>query len=100
MRKRINNEWIYYLERANFLSDNGRTFKDSFKEDFPYCLSRMLITVLPNSSSGLSKIIFIAVGTPTASDGISADLKNVYKVAKDISKNINNMSLPTTKGKL
>ncbi|MAJ57114.1 MAG: UDP-glucose 6-dehydrogenase [Candidatus Pelagibacter sp.] len=45
----------------------------------------------------LSKIIFIAVGTPTARDGISADLKNVYKVAKDISKNINNYKIIVNK---
>ena len=45
----------------------------------------------------LSKIIFIAVGTPTAADGISADLKNVYKVAKDISKNINNYKIIVNK---
>ena len=45
----------------------------------------------------LSKIIFIAVGTPTAKDGISADLKNVYKVAKDISKNINNYKIIVNK---
>ena len=45
----------------------------------------------------LSKIIFIAVGTPTAKDGISADLKNVYKVAKDISKNINKYKIIVNK---
>ena len=45
----------------------------------------------------LSRIIFIAVGTPTAKDGISADLKNVYKVAKDISKNINNYKIIVNK---
>ena len=45
----------------------------------------------------LSKIIFIAVGTPTAKDGISAELINVYKVAKDISKNINNYKIIVNK---
>ncbi len=36
-----------------------------------------------------SDIVFIAVGTPTARDGVSADLKNVYAVTKIIAKNIN-----------
>ena len=44
-----------------------------------------------------SDIIFIAVGTPTAKDGVSADLKNVYAVAKVISKNINKYKLIITK---
>ena len=44
-----------------------------------------------------SDIIFIAVGTPTAKDGVSADLKNVYAVAKVISKNINKYKIIITK---
>ena len=44
-----------------------------------------------------SDIIFIAVGTPTAKDGVSADLKNVYAVAKIISKNINKYKIIITK---
>ena len=36
-----------------------------------------------------SDIVFIAVGTPSAKDGVSADLKNVYAVAKVIAQNIN-----------
>ena len=55
MKKKINFGLIYFLDWANFLSDKGGTFKDSFREDLPYSLSRMLITVLPNSSSWLSK---------------------------------------------
>ena len=41
----------------------------------------------------LSKIIFIAVGTPTAKDGVSADLKNVFKVTKQIATNVNNYKI-------
>ena len=44
-----------------------------------------------------SDIIFIAVGTPTAKDGVSADLKNVYAVANVISKNINKYKIIITK---
>ena len=40
-----------------------------------------------------SKIIFIAVGTPTAKDGVSADLKNVFKVTKQIATNVNNYKI-------
>jgi UDPglucose 6-dehydrogenase len=44
-----------------------------------------------------SDIVFIAVGTPTAKDGVSADLKNVYAVAQTISKNINKFKIIITK---
>ena len=40
------------------------------------------------SSVNKSEIIFIAVGTPTAKDGVSADLSQVINVAKLISKKI------------
>ena len=40
-----------------------------------------------------SDIVFIAVGTPTAKDGISADLKNVYSASKIIANNINKYKL-------
>ena len=35
-----------------------------------------------------SDIVFIAVGTPTAKDGVSADLSQVFSVAQVISKKI------------
>ena len=37
------------------------------------------------------------MGTPTAKDGVSADLKNVYAVANVISKNINKYKIIITK---
>jgi len=39
-----------------------------------------------------SELIFICVGTPTSKNG-SADLKYVFKAAKEISKNINNFKI-------
>ena len=39
----------------NDMGGAGDAFKDSLRGDFPYSLSRILITVLPNSSSLLSK---------------------------------------------
>ena len=40
------------------------------------------------SSINKSDIIFIAVGTPTAKDGVSADISQVFSVAQLISKKI------------
>ena len=45
-----------------------------------------------NKSIKDSKIIFICVGTPTSKDG-SANLKYVYNVAKEISRNINKFKI-------
>ena len=42
-------------------------------------------------------IVFIAVGTPTSKDGLSANLQSVYDVAKLISKNINSHKIIITK---
>tara|TARA_B100000963_G_scaffold348911_1_gene357197 strand:+ start:3661 stop:4968 length:1308 start_codon:yes stop_codon:yes gene_type:complete len=58
---------------------------------------RLNFTVDINKAIKNSDIIFIAVGTPTARDGVSADLKNVYAVAKIISKNINRYKIIVTK---
>ena len=44
-----------------------------------------------------SDIIFIAVGTPPSKDGKSADLSNVLKVVKTISKNLNKYKIIITK---
>ena len=62
----------YKSKRLSFTTDIARAIKDS-------------------------DIIFIAVGTPTDKDGVSADLKNVYAVAKVISKNINKYKIIITK---
>jgi len=44
-----------------------------------------------------SDIVFIAVGTPTAKDGVSADLSQVFTVAKLISKRIKSHKIIVTK---
>ncbi len=49
------------------------------------------------SSINRSDIIFIAVGTPTAKDGISADLSQVFSVAQLISKKIKSHKIIITK---
>lgn len=40
-----------------------------------------------------SDIVFIAVGTPTAKDGVSADLSQVFSIAQLISKKLNLIKL-------
>jgi len=49
------------------------------------------------SSIKKSDIVFIAVGTPTAKDGVSADLSQVFSVAKLISKGIKSHKIIVTK---
>ena len=49
------------------------------------------------SSINRSNIIFIAVGTPTAKDGVSADLSQVFSVAQLISKKIKSHKIIVTK---
>jgi UDPglucose 6-dehydrogenase len=44
-----------------------------------------------------SDIIFICVGTPTKKNGNSADLSQIYNVAKEISSSINNFKIIITK---
>ena len=44
-----------------------------------------------------SDIIFICVGTPTKKGGNSADLSQIYNVAKDLSKSINKFKIIITK---
>lgn len=44
-----------------------------------------------------SDIVFVAVGTPTAKDGVSADLSQVFSVAKLISKGIKSHKIIVTK---
>ena len=62
-----------------------------------YKSKRLFFTTDINKAIKDSDIVFIAVGTPTAKDGVSADLKNVYAVAKIISKNINKYKIVITK---
>jgi len=49
------------------------------------------------SSINKSDIVFIAVGTPTAKDGVSADLSQVFSVAQLISKKIKSRKIIVTK---
>ena len=49
------------------------------------------------SSIKKSDIVFIAVGTPTAKDGVSADLSQVFSVARLISKRIKSHKIIVTK---
>jgi UDPglucose 6-dehydrogenase len=49
------------------------------------------------SSINKSDIVFIAVGTPTAKDGVSADLSQVFSVAQLISKKIKSHKIIVTK---
>ena len=49
------------------------------------------------SSINKSDIIFIAVGTPTAKDGVSADLSQVFSVVQLISKKIKSHKIIVTK---
>ncbi len=58
---------------------------------------RLFFTTNINEAIKNSDIVFIAVGTPTSKDGVSADLKNVYAVAKIIAKNINKYKIIITK---
>ena len=58
---------------------------------------RVFFTTDINKAIRSSDIIFIAVGTPPSKDGKSADLSNVFKVAKTISKNLNKYKIIITK---
>jgi len=62
-----------------------------------YKSKRLFFTTDIDQAIKDNDIVFIAVGTPTAKDGVSADLKNVYAVAKTISKNINKYKIIITK---
>ena len=58
---------------------------------------RLVFTTDINNAIKNSDIVFIAVGTPTAKNGQSADLSSVFKVVKIISKNINKHKIIITK---
>ena len=46
-----------------------------------------------NASIKKSDIIFICVGTPTKRSGTSADLSQIYNVAKEISSSVNKFKI-------
>jgi len=50
-----------------------------------------------NDSVKKSDIVFICVGTPTKKNGSEADLSQIYSVANEISKSINNFKIIITK---
>jgi UDPglucose 6-dehydrogenase len=58
---------------------------------------RLIFTTDIDKAIQNSDIIFIAVGTPSAKNDQSADLSNVFKVTKTISKNLNKYKTIITK---
>ena len=62
-----------------------------------YNAGRIIFTSNLSEAVRKSDIVFIAVGTPTSKDGLSADLRGVYDVAKSISNNLNSYKLIVTK---
>ncbi|MDA7825316.1 UDP-glucose/GDP-mannose dehydrogenase family protein [Candidatus Pelagibacter sp.] len=62
-----------------------------------YKNKRLKFSTNLKDSISKSDIIFICVGTPTKKNGNNADLSQVYKVAKEISKSIKNFKIIITK---
>ena len=62
-----------------------------------YIAGRLKFTTNLSLAVKRSDIIFICVGTPTYKKKFSADLTHVYKVATEISKNINRFKIIVTK---
>ena len=62
-----------------------------------YQSNRLKFTQNLSKAVKLCDIIFICVGTPTSKKNKSADLSFVFKVAKEISKNINKFKIIVTK---
>ena len=57
----------------------------------------MIFTTDLKTAVNNSDIIFICVGTPTKKGGSSADLSQIYNVAKDIGSAINKFKIIITK---
>ncbi len=74
---------IYEPRLEELIESNRQAGRLSFSTDIKYGIER-------------SDLIFIAVGTPTSSDG-SADLKYVFSVAKDIGNYINGYKVVVNK---
>ena len=62
-----------------------------------YLSERLKFTTNLNLAVKFADIIFICVGTPTLKKSKSADLQNVFRVANEISKNINKFKIIITK---
>ena len=60
-----------------------------------YKAGRLKFSTNIGESVKKSDIIFICVGTPTKKGGSSADLSQIYNVAKEIRKSINKLSQAT-----
>jgi len=62
-----------------------------------YLSNRLQFTNDLSKAVKLSDIVFICVGTPTSKKDKSADLQFVFKVAREISRNINKFKIIVTK---
>ena len=62
-----------------------------------YKNKRLKFSTNLNDSVGKSDIVFICVGTPTKKNSTSADLSQVYNVAKEIAKSISKFKIIITK---
>jgi len=62
-----------------------------------YKNKRLKFSTNLNDSVGKSDIVFICVGTPTKKNSASADLSQVYNVAKEIAKSISKFKIIITK---
>ena len=62
-----------------------------------YKNKRLLFSTNLKQSVKNSDVIFICVGTPTKKGGNSADLSQIYNVAKEISSSINKFKIIVTK---
>ncbi len=75
---------IYEPGLQELVSRNFKENRLNFTTDLRYAIS-------------ISDIIFICVGTPTKKNSYSADLKQIYKVTKEISKYIKKFKVIVTK---
>jgi len=65
-----------------------------------YKNKRLKFSTNLNDSVGKSDIVFICVGTPIKKNSTSADLSQVYNVAKEIAKSISKFKIIITKSKV
>ena len=87
-------------QKINLLNNNHiPIFEPGLKELVykNYSSNRLKFTTNLNLAVKSSDIIFICVGTPTSKKNRSADLQSVFKVAKEISHQINKFKIIVTK---
>ena len=83
-------------EKIDLLNDNHIPFFEPGLNELVnknYSAGRLKFTADLNLAVKISDIIFICVGTPTSKKNHSADLRNVFKVAAEISKCINKFKI-------